>query len=119
MSETFGNTPFAQLSGDGLPPGRGTTTRKDRGRVDIIRQTAGRGGKTVTVVANFIGVQQVEVPEAAEALLGASVLSTQEGVYLDAAGNRNGQYDLGDFLAAVDRSAAPKLAVSGQGRGTR
>ncbi len=72
-----------------------------------------------TVVANFIGVQQVEVPEAAEALLGASVLSTQEGVYLDAAGNRNGQYDLGDFLAAVDRSAAPKLAVSGQGLGTR
>jgi len=56
MSETFGNTPFAQLSGDGLPPGRGTTTRKDRGRVDIIRQTAGRGGKTVTVVANFIGI---------------------------------------------------------------
>jgi len=56
MSETFGNTPFAQLSGDGLPLGRGTTTRKDRGRVDIIRQTAGRGGKTVTVVANFIGI---------------------------------------------------------------
>jgi translation initiation factor 1 len=29
---------------------------KNRGRVDIIRQTAGRGGKTVTVVANFIGI---------------------------------------------------------------
>jgi len=56
MSETFGNNPFAQLSGDGLPPGRGTTKRKDRGRVDIIRHTAGRGGKTVTVVANFIGI---------------------------------------------------------------
>ena len=29
---------------------------KNRGRVDIIRQTAGRGGKTVTVVANFVGI---------------------------------------------------------------
>ena len=28
----------------------------NRGRVDIIRQTAGRGGKTVTVVANFTGI---------------------------------------------------------------
>jgi hypothetical protein len=56
------------------------------------------------------------VPAAAEALLGGAVLSAQEGVYLDAAGNRNGQYDLGDFLAAVDRSATPKLALGGQGR---
>src|SRR5688500_10026858 len=29
---------------------------KFRGRVDILRQTAGRGGKTVTVVANFVGI---------------------------------------------------------------
>lgn len=29
---------------------------RDRGRVDIIRQTAGRGGKTVIVVANFVGI---------------------------------------------------------------
>src|ERR1041384_5809616 len=29
---------------------------KNRGRVDVIRQTAGRGGKTVTVVANFVGI---------------------------------------------------------------
>jgi hypothetical protein len=72
-----------------------------------------------SVVANFIEVQQVEVPAAAEALLGAAVLSTQEGVYLDAAGNRNGQYDLGDFLAAVDRSATPKLALGGRERDTR
>lgn len=32
------------------------TARKNRGRVDIIRQTAGRGGKTVTVVKNFAGI---------------------------------------------------------------
>ncbi len=29
---------------------------KNRGRVDIIRQTAHRGGKTVTVVTNFVGI---------------------------------------------------------------
>lgn len=29
---------------------------KNRGRVDIIRQKAGRGGKVVTVVANFTGI---------------------------------------------------------------
>lgn len=32
------------------------TPSKNRGRVDIIRQKAGRGGKTVTVVANFVGI---------------------------------------------------------------
>ncbi len=29
---------------------------KHRGRVDITRQTAGRGGKTVTVVSGFVGI---------------------------------------------------------------
>lgn len=29
---------------------------KSRGRVDITRQTAGRGGKTVTVVSGFVGI---------------------------------------------------------------
>jgi M6 family metalloprotease-like protein len=72
-----------------------------------------------SVVANFVAVQQVAVPAAAEALLGGSVLSTEQGIYLDAAGNRNGEYDLGDFLAAVDRSATPTLASAGQERGTR
>jgi translation initiation factor 1 len=28
----------------------------NRGRVDIQRQTAGRGGKTVTVIKNFVGI---------------------------------------------------------------
>lgn len=37
----------------------GTNTeppRKSRGRVDILRNTAGRGGKTVTVIKNFVGI---------------------------------------------------------------
>jgi translation initiation factor 1 len=56
----FGQNPFANLSG-GSPPGQPLAageepSKKNRGRVDIIRNTAGRGGKTVTVVANFIGI---------------------------------------------------------------
>jgi len=35
-----------------IPP----APKKNRGRVDILRQTAHRGGKTVTVVTNFPGV---------------------------------------------------------------
>ena len=57
MTTPFDNNPFSGLSSDKLPPGpAGTPKPKDRGRVDIIRQTAGRGGKTVTVVANFKGI---------------------------------------------------------------
>lgn len=50
------------LSKEGLspgPPGRlgeSVVARKKRGRVDIKRQTAHRGGKTVTVVTGFIGI---------------------------------------------------------------
>jgi translation initiation factor 1 len=62
--EVFGQNPFAGLSSEGLPaetPGHKTasarsTRPKDRGRVDILRQTAHRGGKTVTVVKNFVGI---------------------------------------------------------------
>ncbi len=57
---SFGNNPFAGLSGDGLPPGPADDPtpkpQKSRGRVDIIRNKAGRGGKTVTVVTNFVGI---------------------------------------------------------------
>ena len=57
--------PFAALSSDGLPAGPETQPassepaappKKNRGRVDIIRQKAGRGGKTVTVVTGFVGI---------------------------------------------------------------
>jgi translation initiation factor 1 len=57
--------PFASLSSDGLPAGPehladaaapSKTVKKNRGRVDILRVKAGRGGKTVTVVKNFIGI---------------------------------------------------------------
>jgi translation initiation factor 1 len=54
------NNPFSNLDGAGLPPGPpdepSAKPKKSRGRVDIIRQKAGRGGKTVTVVTNFVGI---------------------------------------------------------------
>jgi translation initiation factor 1 len=42
--------------------------RKSRGRVDIIRQTAHRGGKTVTVVTGFVGIGQAEKEQLAKAM---------------------------------------------------
>lgn len=36
--------------------GAGGTPAKNRGRVDVLRTTAGRGGKTVTVARNFVGI---------------------------------------------------------------
>jgi translation initiation factor 1 len=35
---------------------KSTVPQKNRGRVDIRRNTAGRGGKTVTVVSGFTGI---------------------------------------------------------------
>ena len=62
----LGQNPFGALSGMNLPAGGQTppaTSRanaplpaKNRGRVDIKRATAGRGGKTVTVVTGFVGI---------------------------------------------------------------
>lgn len=68
--QSFGHNPFEGLSSEGLPPAPeivptgqvdqpvapSTAARKSRGRVDIQRQTAGRGGKTVTVVSGFVGI---------------------------------------------------------------
>ena len=67
--QAFGQNPFAGLSSDGLPAGQAAPPTpvaaaakppKNRGRVDILRQKAGRGGKTVTVVTNFVGIGLTE-----------------------------------------------------------
>ena len=77
-SQTFGHNPFGALSPEGLPagpedppadagqPAEPEPKRKSRGRVDIIRQKAGRGGKTVTVVTGFIGIGQPEKEQLAK-----------------------------------------------------
>lgn len=68
-------SPFAALKNVELPPApdarqgadspartdsKPATPKKSRGRVDIIRQTAHRGGKTVTVVTGFTGMSLAE-----------------------------------------------------------
>ena len=73
-------SPFAALSSDGLPPAPASSVadrvpataaqpaKKHRGRVDILRVKAGRGGKTVTVVKNFIGIGLPEKAQLAQAM---------------------------------------------------
>ena len=75
-------SPFANLNAAGLPPGSAESAndsapppvkppappRKNRGRVDIIRQTAHRGGKTVTVVTGFVGIGLPEKESLAKAM---------------------------------------------------
>src|ERR1035441_3673548 len=62
---SLSQTPFAALSSEGFPPESENLlanteptkpVKKHRGRVDILRVKAGRGGKTVTVVKNFVGI---------------------------------------------------------------
>ena len=71
--------PFDALSSAGLPAeaAAGSVPApvpvpvvkvKNRGRVDIVRQTAGRGGKTVTVVKNFVGIGLPEKERLAKAM---------------------------------------------------
>lgn len=78
--------PFAALDAAGLPaapppsgsspPGPATTPKTSkrgqpnlkRGRVDVIRQTAGRGGKTVTVLSGFTGIAERELQELARTI---------------------------------------------------
>jgi translation initiation factor 1 len=77
------NNPFSSLNATGLPAATGpaasatgaaqtTSKRKEpnrnRGRVDVVRQTAGRGGKTVTVVSGFKGIAERELEELARAI---------------------------------------------------
>ena len=79
-SSPFGHNPFDALSSDGLPPApeepsaktgagpQAKAARRNRGRVDLLRQKAGRGGKTVTVVRGFVGIGLPEKLQLAKAM---------------------------------------------------
>jgi len=78
--QIFGHNPFDALSGEGLPPATETAptdsasppaakpAKKHRGRVDILRVKAGRGGKTVTLVKDFVGIGLPEKEQLAKAM---------------------------------------------------
>jgi translation initiation factor 1 len=64
---SLGQNPFGALSSAGLPVAPKVILEnaakkpdpapaKNRGRVDIRRETGNRGGKTVTVISGFIGI---------------------------------------------------------------
>lgn len=73
------------------------------------------------LTANFLQVREVALAEAADVLFGNALLAPEQVSYLDVVGNRNGVYDLGDFLAAVvrldgqgsDVGAQPLIATGG------
>jgi translation initiation factor 1 len=79
----LGQNPFGGLAapgGFGAPPQAGTAApspppkqtveaaRKNRGRVDVTREKAGRGGKTVTVVSGFTGIGPPEKEQLAKTM---------------------------------------------------
>jgi translation initiation factor 1 len=64
-SETTQQSGFS--ASRGAPPAA-AVPRKSRGRVDIIREKSGRGGKTVTVVKNFVGIGLPEKEALAKAM---------------------------------------------------
>ncbi|KXU34709.1 translation initiation factor SUI1 [Cephaloticoccus primus] len=96
--ESLGQNPFGNLSAAGLPeaaanaaacssnerdpaaacappssaPQNAKAQRpRDRGRVDIRRSTAGRGGKTVSLISGFVGISAAEKDALCKTLRGA------------------------------------------------
>ena len=55
------------------------------------------------VTANFSGIAAVAMTDAVDAILGKRALPAAQSASLDQLGNRNGTYDVGDFLAYVQR----------------
>ncbi|HTJ77783.1 MAG TPA: translation initiation factor [Rariglobus sp.] len=75
------HNPFGKLDGlslQGLPSGPALSgpgkpafppqQAKNRGRVDVLRMTAGRGGKTVTVAKGFAGIGLPEKEQLAKTM---------------------------------------------------
>ena len=83
--QSLAQNPFATLSAAGLPsfakPAQGgvlpnkktlpAAPTKNRGRLDIRRETGGRGGKTVTVIDGFVGIGLPEKEQLAKKIRGA------------------------------------------------
>ena len=69
-------------------------------------------GHPYDVEASFLIDVQVPVADATTEILGTAKLTVEQRAFLDQLGNRNGVYDVGDFLALLKRSgqaASPEL----------
>ena len=78
--QNLGQNPFGGLDASRLPAGPATNPKSPapsagparyRGRVDIRRETGGRGGKTVTVIDGFVGIGLPEKESLAKKIRGA------------------------------------------------
>ncbi|HLP09988.1 MAG TPA: translation initiation factor [Opitutaceae bacterium] len=78
----LGQNPFGALSATGLPQQppapaapaakKAAPAKKNRGRVEIRRETGGRGGKVVTTVSGFVGIGLPEKEELAKKMRNAA-----------------------------------------------
>lgn len=82
--QNLGQNPFGTLNLAGLPAGPAAplpaaagsaktkaAPEKNRGRVDVRRETGNRGGKTVTVVTGFVGIGLPEKEQLAKKMRAA------------------------------------------------
>ncbi len=62
-------------------------------------------GRPYSVTANFTGAVTVTYDQATKAILGITPLTGPQATFLDAVGNNNATYDLGDYLAYLKANA--------------
>jgi len=115
--DDLGQNPFGALSGAGLPsfspvpadqPAKKSFPERNRGRVDIKRATAGRGGKTVTLVTGFVGIGLPEKEQLAKKMRAACGCG---GTVKD--GNIEIQGDQRDKIAAILSEAGFRPVFAG------
>ncbi len=121
------HNPFGQLGAGGaldrlgdLPTGpkvalgaqnvtaKNAEPERNRGRVDVLRTTAGRGGKTVTVAKNFVGIGAPEKEALCKKMRGAAGCG---GTVKDGAIEIQG--DQREVVARVLREAGFRPVMSG------
>jgi translation initiation factor 1 len=83
-ASSLGQNPFGALSAAGLPQQPQSAVpaapaakaaeppKKNRGRVEVRRETGGRGGKTVTTASGFVGIGLPEKEELAKKMRAAA-----------------------------------------------
>lgn len=64
-------------------------------------------GHPYDLTADFVQVATIDASAAVAAVLGGPALAADQRLYLDAIGNRNGGYDVGDLLAWLRRTGRP------------
>jgi translation initiation factor 1 len=105
--DKLGNLP-AGPGGAGNSGAKGADPERNRGRVDVLRTTAGRGGKTVTVAKNFTGIGAPEKEALCKKMRGAAGCG---GTVKDGAIEIQG--DQREVVARVLREAGFRPVMSG------